>query len=174
MSSEFQAGRLKYFVFEWNNLTSDPQILDIVQNCHIEFIDGIPPSQNKANLQTKFNQKETEIIDNEIENLLQKFVIKEVQYEYDMFLSPIFVRPTKNGEFRMILNLKKINESVEYHHFKMDSFEKSLSLIKKGMFLASVDLRHAYYSVHIAEEHQNIYALDGKTKYFNIPAYLMV
>lgn len=74
MSSEFLAVRLKYFVSEWNNLTSDPQILDIVQNCHIEFIDGIPPSQNKANLQTKFNQKETEIIDNEIEHLLQSLL----------------------------------------------------------------------------------------------------
>ena len=87
MSSEFQAGRLKYCVSEWNNLTSDPQILDIVQNCYIEFIDGIPPSQNKTNLQTKFKQKEIEIINNEIENVLQKFVIKEVQYKTDILVN---------------------------------------------------------------------------------------
>lgn len=74
----------------------------------------------------------------------------------------------------MILNLKKFNESVEYHHFKMDSFEKSLSLTKKKrMFLATLDLRHAYYIIWL-KNIKNIYALDGKTKYCNIPAYLMV
>lgn len=65
----------------------------------------------------------------------------------------------------MILNLKKFNESVEYHHFKMDSFEKSLSLTKKKrMFLATLDLRHAYYSVHMAEEHQKYLCFRWKDK----------
>lgn len=37
MSDDFEAGRLKNFVENWKNLTSDCQILDMVQNCHIEL-----------------------------------------------------------------------------------------------------------------------------------------
>ena len=66
----------------------------------------------------------------------------------------------------MILNLKKLNEKVEYHHFKMDSFEKAVSLIKKNIYMSSVDLRHAYYSVHIAEEHQKCLCFKWGDKIF--------
>jgi hypothetical protein len=40
--------------------------------------------------------------------------------------------------------------------FKMDTFESAIKLITKGTFMASVDLRHAYYSVNMAPEHQKI------------------
>lgn len=63
----------------------------------------------------------------------------------DQFLSSIFVRPKKSGEYRVILNLKKLNEYVVYHHFKMDTFESAVNLIKKNCFMASVDIRHAYH-----------------------------
>ncbi|CAG2205296.1 unnamed protein product [Mytilus edulis] len=86
--------------------------------------------------------------------LLAIDVIKEVQSMKDQFLSPIFLRPKKNGEYRMILNLKKLNEYIEYHHFKMDTFESAIKLVTSKSFMASIDLRHAYYSVPIAEEHQ--------------------
>ena len=52
------------------------------------------------------------------------------------------------------LDLKKLNESITYHHFKMDTFETALKLIKPNCFMASVDLRHAYYSIKMAESHQ--------------------
>ena len=58
----------------------------------------------------------------------------------------------QNGEYRMVLNLKKLNEYIPYKHFKMETFENALTLISKGSYMASVDLRHAYYSIQIAEE----------------------
>ena len=134
-------------------------------NTNIEFVDDICPQQRFSLGRTHFNLKETEIIDNEIyTNLLSKG--KQVEYDKDVFLSPIFIRPKKNGEFRMILNLKRLNEDVVYHHFKMDSFERAVSLVKKGIFMASVDLRHAYYSVHIAEEHQKYLCFKWGDKIF--------
>ena len=84
-------------------------------------------------------------------------VLKEVKQDADQFLSPIFVRPKKNGEYRMILNLKGLNEYIPYHHFQMDTFEKTLNLITKDMYMASLDLRHAYYSIPLAEEIQRYF-----------------
>ncbi|KAK6181898.1 hypothetical protein SNE40_009676 [Patella caerulea] len=83
-------------------------------------------------------------------------IIKEVSPCEGQFLSPIFTRPKRDNptEYRMILNLKKLNEFISYHHFKMDTFESALRLIKPDCYLASIDLRHAYYSVPMAQEHQ--------------------
>ena len=81
-------------------------------------------------------------------------VISVVDHHPEEFISPIFIVPKKDGEYRMILNLKDLNEYIEYHHFKMDTFESVIKLVKPNCFFASVDLRHAYYSVPIAPEHR--------------------
>lgn len=94
----------------------------------------------------RFNAIESEVIYQEIKKLLNMGAIVEASHETeDQFLSSIFVRPKKSGEYRVILNLKKLNEYVVYHHFKMDTFESAVNLIKKNCFMASVDIRHAYH-----------------------------
>jgi hypothetical protein len=91
-------------------------------------------------------------------------VLKVVEAEKGKYLSPIFMRPKKNGEYRLILNLKKLNKSVEYHHFKMDTFENAIKIITKNCYMASIDLRHAYYSVPVATEHQQFLRFQWKGK----------
>ena len=61
-------------------------------------------------------------------------VIKVVDHHPNEFISPIFVVPKKNGEYRMILNLKELNQFIEYHHFKVETFESALKLVKKRLF----------------------------------------
>lgn len=144
---------MKHFVENWRNITSDDNVLDLVQHCHIEFMKGENPVKHRGSI-SYFSPEEDIIIDKEIQKLVSMEVLKEVEHHPDEFISPIFIIPKKNGEYRMILNLKQLNQYVEYHHFKMESFESALKLVKPGMYFASVDLRHAYYSVPIAEEHQ--------------------
>ena len=83
---------------------------------------------------TIFNRVESEIIDKEIQKLLDLKVIKHVEHEEGKFISPIFTIPKKDGEYRMILNLKKLNNHITCHHFKMDSFESALTLITKHCY----------------------------------------
>ena len=61
-------------------------------------------------------------------------VIKGVDHTPGEYLSPIFIVPEKNGEYRMIINLKELNENIVYHHFKMESFESALKVVKKNWF----------------------------------------
>ena len=49
-----------------------------------------------------------------------------------------------------MLNLKCLNTRVQYHHFKMDSLNTVLQMVKSSCFMASIDLKDAYYSVPIA------------------------
>ena len=95
----------------------------------------------------RFNKHEEQVIDLEISKLLKNQVIVETSHSPGEYLSTVFVRPKKDGSFRMILNLKKLNEWVEYHHFKMDTFQTILKVIRPMCYMASVDLGHAYYTV---------------------------
>ena len=65
------------------------------------------------------------------------------------FISNVFLRPKPNGEFRMILDLTLLNLDVEYKHFKMFSLTTAKDLVVKGDWMASVDLKDAYYTVPI-------------------------
>ncbi|MEW8548334.1 MAG: reverse transcriptase domain-containing protein [Candidatus Thiodiazotropha sp.] len=149
----FEAGRLRYFADNWKKITSDDAVLDIVQHCHIQLKEGFNPI-NTTIPHRSFSVQEEQIIQDEIQKLLEMKVLIEVEHCPEEFLSPIFVVPKKDGEYRMILNLKNFNENIDYHHFKMDTFESALKLIKPNCFMASVDLRHAYYSIFISEEEQ--------------------
>lgn len=97
------------------------------------------------------------IITSEIEKLLELKVISVTVRQAEQVISPVFLRRKKNGEYRMVLNLEKLNLHIPYQHFKMEDFELAVRLINAGDFLASVDLRHAYYSIKIAEEQQKFF-----------------
>ena len=56
----------------------------------------------------------------------------------------------------MILNLKCLDSDIVYHHFKIEKIHTALKLITQCCFMASIDLKDAYYSVPLAEEHNNV------------------
>ena len=59
--------------------------------------------------------------------------------------SDIFLRPKPDGTFRMILNLKKLNECVKAPHFKMESIKNVLCMIEPGAWMTLVDLKDAFF-----------------------------
>jgi len=161
---EAPAGRLKHFVQEWENITSDNTILSYVAGCNIEF-DQVPV-QVKAPKTLPFSKKEAPIIDSELKKLIKKGVIQESSKEQGEYISNIFIRPKKNGSHRLILNLKILNQDIDYHHFKMDTIHTCIDLMTKGCFMASLDLRDAYYSVPIHEAHQKFLKFHWEEKLY--------
>ena len=109
-----------------------------------------------------FNLEEQLIIGEEINHLLELKVIEITDRKETQIISPIFLRPKKNGGYRMVLNLKRLNRHIPYKHFKMENFEQAIRLVTAGDYLASVDLRHAYYSVRIAPEQQDLLCFKWK------------
>ena len=68
-------------------------------------------------------------------------------------MSGVFIRPKKDNTYRMILNLKKLNAFIEYNHFKMESINHVIDIIKTGVYMASVDLKDAFYTIPIHRDH---------------------
>ena len=69
----------------------------------------------------------------------------------------------------MILNLKKLNEDITYHHFKMETLQAALKVVTPGCFMASIDLKDAYYTVPVEKEHRKFLRLEweGQLWQFN-------
>ena len=92
-----------------------------------------------ANVEYKFNKVEQDVINSEIHKLLKLEVISVTERQHGQIISPIFLRKKKNGEFRMVLNLEKLNFHIPYIHFKMEDFDLAVKHINAGDYLASVD-----------------------------------
>ena len=149
----FKAGNIKYFIHEWEKLTNDIHIRNTVSGCSIDLIST--PHQSVLPRPLVTSLEETDIINKEIKIMLDKQVIVPCDHEVGEFLSGIFIRPKKDpGKFRVILNLKQFNEFVTPEHFKMDTINTCIELMNRECYMASIDLRDAYYSIPMALEYQ--------------------
>lgn len=68
----------------------------------------------------------------------------------------------------MILNFKNLNKHVQYNHFKVDTLQSVLNSMRPNCFMASIDLKDAYYCVPIAPSHQKYlkFEWDGRLYQF--------
>lgn len=147
----FKAGQVAVCYEAWKEISNDGMILSYVLGTKIELTEE--PLQNRLPAQL-FTEKEHVIIENEILKLLKKGVIREAPNTTGQILSNIFLRPKKDGTYRLILNLKHFNHSVSHHHFKMDSLHTIMKLMTRNCYMASIDLKDAYYSVPVNVEHR--------------------
>ena len=85
----------------------------------------------------------------EIKRLLEKSVLEPVKEAEKGYVSPIFLREKKNNH-RMMLNPKNFNKHVTLRHFKIDSLNTALDMVRKNCYMASIGLTDAYYSVPVA------------------------
>ena len=54
----------------------------------------------------------------------------------------------------MILNLKQFNTHITYRHFKMESINPVIDIVRPNVYMTSIDLKDIFYSIPIHPEHQ--------------------
>ena len=118
----------------------------------IDFIAN--PAQLFVPNQYKFNPLEIKVIDEQIACFLERGIIEKATHSNGEYISNILIRPKKDGSYRLILNLQQLNESVEYHHFKMENLRNAITLMTPNCFMASIDLKDAYYLVSVNINHR--------------------
>ena len=148
----FLAGQISQYVENWKKIPSDPYILNIVLGDTIEFVSE-PPAQQRYPPNSISGALLPEL-QKEIKDLLSKGVITPSQHEDFEYVSPIFCVPKKDNKVRLILNLNRLNSFVAYHHFKMETIQQVLSMITPNCWMASIDLKDAYYSVRVHPAYQ--------------------
>ena len=144
----FKAGQIASYMSAWKHITHDPWVLHIVNGFNLPFVRI--PIQTKEPFPYKLSDQEKISADLEISKLLDKGVLEIVSDTIGQVISNIFLRPKKDGSHRMILDSTWVNKHIEYVHFKMTSLNSAKDMMRKNCYMASIDLKDAYYSVPIA------------------------
>ena len=121
------AGRIKFFVKEWQKITNDPWILQTVEGYKLELFQE--PVQISVPNPIAFSDSEKELIQDEINQMLEKGAICEVHQSQCRFLSNLFLVAKKGGGQRPVINLRNLNKYVQYHHFKMEGIHMLKDMI---------------------------------------------
>ena len=144
----FVGGQTAYFHEQWSNLTSDPWVLNQIRGITIPF--ETLPVQISVPFPYRMNEVETAGLGGLLGQLLSKGVVGRSPHEEGEWISNVFLRPKPGGEYRMILDLTELNKFIVYEHFKMFSLQTAVELVEEGCWMASVDLKDAYYSVSVS------------------------
>ena len=139
------AGRLKHFLKNWQILTQDPEILNIVQGYRIPFL--TEPKQKQAPKPCVIPGDQIPLVNQEIQSMLEKGAVQIVHPVEKQFLSNIFLVGKKEGGNRPVINLKELNNHFPYQHFKMEGLHLLKEMLQPGDFMCKLDLKDAYFSV---------------------------
>ena len=147
-------GRLKLFWQNWEKITNDVWVLKIIKEGYkLEFLQKIPQTGIRK---TNVCAKDLTVLLTEINQLFGKGAIEIVPAKEKQkgFYSTFFLVPKKTGDLRPIINLRPLNKYLQKKHFKMDSLNSVLNLVKKGDWALSLDLKDAYFHIPIHPSHK--------------------
>ena len=136
----------------------------MVKGDNVEFENDISIKYNAKN--SSFSTEEEVEIHVILEEMLLKQIIRETTHIATEFLSPIFIVTKPDGGTRLILNLKELNEFVKYEHFKMDDIKTIINMVTRNCFMATIELKDAYYSVVISRQFQKFLKFKWKDKLY--------
>ena len=146
------AGRLQFFLQNWEKLASNSFILNTVQGFQIPFLSE--PSQGVSPHAIPMDSEQTILVDQEIQVILKKGTIKPAHSFQKQFLSPIFLFPKKDSGQKPILNMKKLNQRIRYAHFKKEGLFLLKESLQENDCICKIDLRDAYFLVPLSSESQ--------------------
>lgn len=160
------AARLKLFAARWSAVTSDQWVLEAVrEGITIDFVSK--PIQKFLPPQITMSVEMSAVCDAEVRELLSKRAISEVTDGSSGFVCSFFcIKKKQPGQFRPIVNLKPLNKFIRYQHFKMENLESVRFLVRKGDWLAKVDLKDAYFTVAVKKSHHKFLRFRWKDRVF--------
>lgn len=144
------AGRLRFFSKEWELITKNKFVLNCIKGYKITFKSQpvqtkIPTAPLLQNSQTFGDVKK------EVDKLLKIGAIRPCVPEVPQFVSSYFLVKKSDESYRLVLNLKKLNEFITTTHFKLEDGRTAEKLISRNNFLVKLDLENAYFLIPIDE-----------------------
>lgn len=155
---------MKHFLKNWIKITSDPTILSWVEGYKIAFTSKI--EQTSIPSEPHWSEIESSLISCQISELLEKGVIEKCESCEGQFISKIFLRQKPDASYRLILNLKKLNEFTKTEHFKLEDWKVVQKIVSKNCFMATLDLKDAYYLIPIAGQDKKYLRFVFKNEYY--------
>ena len=145
-------GRLKHFVPQWEEMGANPFILKVLRKGYkIPFKEEVVLTLEPCMESKSSNPVKDQLIEDQFQDLVEKRVLEVVPgptYSPG-FYSIIFTVPKPNGKHRPVIDLKRLNKSVDCPHFKMDDVQTVWQSLLPDHYAFSIDLKDAYLHVPI-------------------------
>ncbi len=130
-------------------MTTDKWVLQTVTSGYqLEFTSPPPTSPRPLFTQLPLDKVKRQALLQEVEQLLVKKAVERVHPKDIAFFSTFFLTTKKSGEWRPILNLKRLNKAIKPPPFKTESLAAVLPELHHNWWGATLDLKDAY--LHIA------------------------
>ena len=131
----------------WEQNTRNPEVLDLILN-------GVPATFSLPSSLSKVpcvrSREETNLALETLQEYLEVGAVKEINWHQAKHLIPWFV--IQRGEkLRLITNCKEINQFLEPKPFRLENWSEIFPYLRKGMWAAKIDLKHAYFHLGIVE-----------------------
>ena len=104
----------------------------------------------------------------EIEGMLAKGALEIARDPRPGFYSRLFLVEKASGGWRPVIDLSHLNEFVQLTPFKMETVASVLLSVREGDFLASLDLKGAYFQIPILRSSRKLlrFTLEGTVYQF--------
>ena len=161
-------GRLQAFQPAWAAITDDAFVLSVVGGGFSVVLATPLPGGVVRLSPPRLAPLMRRAMAAEIAALLAKGAVERTRDHPRLCLSPIFLVPKRSGKFRLILNLKRINQHINTEHFRMETLASILPCLKPGDWAVSIDLKDAYHHVPIAPASRDLlgFAFEGNVYRF--------
>ena len=167
--------RLSDFRQAWERVTTDKWILNIIRKGYLpEFTSHLRPrlSVNPERFESARSPLKSIQLQDCVDKLLEKRAIVRVKAISPSLYSNVFIVPKKNGQFRLVINLRELNQLLLIPRFKMESPASLMRTLKQGEWATSIDLSDAYLHVPMRESFQHLlrFVVNGKVyQYRSLP-----
>jgi len=128
----------------WEQITSDPWTLEVVKGYHLEF--SHPLFQTSPSHTIAKSPTEKQLLEEEIQSLILKQAVVKTNSRKEQNVSGL-----KKGQF---LPPSSESKTAKVIHFKMEGTGMLRDLLQVSDWMCSIDLKDAYLSVSIYQEHQ--------------------
>lgn len=108
-------------------------------------------------------------LNNLIEDLLQKQIIRESQSSYS---SRVVLLKKKNGTYRLCVNYRPLNKLVEQDRYPLPVIESQLEKLQGKQYFTSLDLANGFYHIDLEENSKKYTAFvteDGLYEFNKLP-----
>ena len=134
----------------WTSFCRDRTVLRHVGGITIPFTENV--KQLSPAREIHMSEREQEFARQKIRQLIDTgCIVKLPAIQPNGWVSNIFLRPKKDGSFRLILNLKPLNKFIEYRKFKMPSIRTVTQMVKRNSKFISIDLKDAYAHARVRD-----------------------
>lgn len=96
-----------------------------------------------------------ESVDRKLDGLLKRDII-EIKTGPTTWVSPLVVVGKSNGEPRLCLDLRRVNEAVLREHHPMPSVDDYLAKLGRGRLWSKLDIKEAFLQIELDEDSRDV------------------